>query len=44
MRYLAWAFIALAFAIPGRMWWLSHREQRTVRWRLHGEEYRVRRK
>jgi len=43
MRYLAWAFIALAFAIPGRCWWLSRRRQRTVRWRLRGREYRVRR-
>ena len=43
MRYLAWAFIALAFAIPGRWWWLKRRDGRRVRWRLRGREYRVRR-
>jgi len=43
VRYLAWAFIGAMFAIPGRWWWLSRRGQRTVRWRLRGREYRVRR-
>jgi len=44
MRYLAWAFIGAMFAIPGRCWWLSRRGQRTVRWRVHGEEYEVERR
>jgi len=44
MRYLAWAFIAVAFAIPGRCWWLKRRDGRRVRWRIHGEEYEVERR
>ena len=51
-RVGARAFIGAMFAIPGRCrssrsrrgWWLSRRARRTVRWRVHGEEYKTRRK
>ena len=35
---------AITFAVSLREWWLSRRGQRTVRWRVHGEEYKTRRK
>jgi len=44
VRYLAVAVIVAMFAVPLRCWWLARREQRMVRWRLHGEEYEVKRR
>jgi len=44
MRYLAVAIIVAMFALPLRLWWLSRRGQRVVRWRVGGREYEVERR
>ena len=35
---------AATFAVELRLWWLSRRGKRRVRWRVHGEEYEVERR
>ncbi|HUW09111.1 MAG TPA: hypothetical protein VM537_05240 [Anaerolineae bacterium] len=49
MPYLAWRIGAvLVVVVPLvvflREWWLQRQRRRTVRWRVHGEEYEVERR